>query len=98
MDALTKGLRFDLLGSGVRVSTVDPGLVETEFSLVRFKGDAARARAPYQGVAPLTGADVAEAVLFVVTRPANVNVTQVVILAADQASATTIHREPPAGR
>lgn len=98
VDAITKGLRIDLVGSGVKVSTVDPGLVETEFSLVRFKGDAGRAKVPYQGVAPLTGADVAESILFVVTRPAHVNVAQVVILAASQAAATLIHREPPAGR
>ncbi len=92
VDAITKGGRLDLNGTGVRMSSVDPGLVETEFSLVRFKGDGDRARKPYEGVDPLTAADVADAVLYVANRPAHVNVAQIVLLAADQASATTIFR------
>jgi NADP-dependent 3-hydroxy acid dehydrogenase YdfG len=76
---------------------VDPGLVQTEFSLVRFKGEAERAKLPYRGVRPLTADDVADAVLYVATRPPHVNVAQVVLLAANQGSAQVIHREREAG-
>ena len=91
--ALTDGLRIDLLGSGVRVVSVDPGLVATEFSKVRFRGDAERAKGVYQGLTPLTGDDVAEIVVFAATRPAHVNLAQVLVLPTDQASATHLHRE-----
>jgi len=91
--ALTDGLRIDLLGSGVRVVSVDPGLVETEFSKVRFRGDADRAKGVYQGLTPLTGDDVAEIVVFAATRPAHVNLAQVLVLPTDQASSTHVHRE-----
>jgi 3-hydroxy acid dehydrogenase / malonic semialdehyde reductase len=74
------------------VSTVDPGLVETEFSVVRFHGDRARAGAVYKGIRPLKARDVAEAVLFCVTRPAHVNVTQIRIMPTAQASAAVVHR------
>ena len=90
--ALTTALRHDLLGSGVRVSTVDPGMVETEFSVVRF-GDADRAAQVYEGVTPLTGDDVAEVVVWVADRPAHVQVAEVIVLAGAQAGATTVHRE-----
>ena len=93
VDAITKGTRMDVLGSGVRISSVDPGLVETEFSLVRFKGDAERAKVVYQGIQPLTPEDVAETVLFVATRPPHVNVAQLVVLAGNQAAAAMLHRE-----
>ena len=97
VDAITKGLRMDLLGSGVRVSTVDPGMVETEFSVVRFRGDRERAERVYRGMTPLTADDIAETVLWVATRPPHVNVDQVVIKPTDQASATLVHRsEAPA--
>ncbi len=89
-------LKHDLLGSRVRVSSVDPGMVETEFSVVRFRGDGERAKAVYQGMTPLSAADVAEAVLFCVSRPAHVNISEVVMLATDQAAAATVHRRPPA--
>lgn len=85
-------LKHDLLGTRVRVSSVDPGMVETEFSVVRFRGDAERARSVYQGMTPMTAADVAEAVLFCVSRPAHVNISEVVMLATDQAAAATVHR------
>lgn len=85
-------LKHDLLGSRVRVSSVDPGMVETEFSVVRFRGDAARAASVYQGMTPMSPADVAEAVLFCVSRPAHVNISEVVMLATDQAAAATVHR------
>jgi serine 3-dehydrogenase len=91
--ALNEGLRLDLLGTGVRVATVDPGMVgQTEFSLVRFHGDADRASAVYRGVTPLTPDDVAEVIVFVATRPAHVNLAETVVLPTDQASATNVHR------
>jgi NADP-dependent 3-hydroxy acid dehydrogenase YdfG len=90
--AMTKVLRLELLGRPVRISEIDPGLVETEFSLVRFHGDTEKAEAVYRGVTPLTAEDVAECVGFVVSRPAHVNVDQLVVLARDQSGATTVHR------
>lgn len=90
--ALTRSLRMDLLGTGVRVSTVDPGLVETEFSVVRFHGDADRAAGVYEGMDPLTPDDVAETVVWVADRPRHVQVAEVLLLPADQASATRVHR------
>ena len=92
VDAITKGLKIDLHGTPIRVSTVDPGLVETEFSLVRFDGDADRAAAVYRGMSPLAGDDVAEAVLFCVTRPRHVNIGQIVLTSVDQSSLTMVHR------
>ncbi len=79
---------MDLLGTTVRVTSVDPGLVETEFSLVRFHGDAERARKVYEGVRPLRGEDVADVVLFCATRPPHVNINDVVMMPVAQASAT----------
>jgi 3-hydroxy acid dehydrogenase / malonic semialdehyde reductase len=90
--AITRGLRMDLLGSGVRVSTVDPGLVETDFSATRFRGDLERAARVYQGYTPLTPADVADAVLYVATRPPHVNVDEVILKPTDQASSTMVNR------
>lgn len=90
---LTRSIRMDLLGTAVRVSSVDPGLVETEFSRVRFRGDAARAAKTYEGLKPLTAQDVAEAVLFCATRPAHVNINEIMITPVDQASATMVHRK-----
>ena len=90
--AITEGMRMDLNGTGIRVSTVDPGMTETEFSLVRFHGDDARAQAVYEGVTPLTGRDVAETILWILERPAHVNVAEVVIFPTDQASPTIVKR------
>ncbi|MBD1910643.1 MULTISPECIES: SDR family oxidoreductase [unclassified Leptolyngbya] len=90
--ALTEGLKLDLLGTPVRVSTVDPGMVETEFSDVRFRGDRDRAKQVYQGVTPLTGMDIADVVLFCATRPAHVNINEVVVMPVDQASTTMVSR------
>jgi NADP-dependent 3-hydroxy acid dehydrogenase YdfG len=91
--ALNEGLRLDLLGTGVRVATVDPGMVaETDFSLVRFHGDAERAAAVYRGLTPLTPEDVAEVIVYIASRPPHVNVAETVILPTDQASATNVHR------
>lgn len=90
--AITKGTRMDLLGTGVRVSTVDPGMVETEFSVVRFGGDAERAANVYRGMTPLTAADIADTIVWVATRPAHVNIDEIIIKPTDQASATLVHR------
>lgn len=90
--ALYEAQRLDLAGSGVRVSTVDPGMVETGFSGVRFRGDAERAKAVYQGMTPLSPEDVADAIVWVVTRPRHVNVGEVVLWPTDQASTTVVHR------
>ncbi len=92
--ALTEGLRLDLLGTGVRVTSIDPGLVAgTEFSLVRFHGDRARAAGVYRGLTPLTPDDVADVVLFAATRPPHVSIADVILLPTDQASSTHVHRE-----
>jgi len=91
--ALTKGLRLDLNGTPIRVSEVAPGMVETEFSVVRFHGDAERARKVYQGLTPLGPDDIAEAVVWCATRPLHVNVSDVVIWPTAQASPTLVHRK-----
>ncbi len=90
--ALTRALRIDLNGTGVRVCTVDPGLVDTEFSNVRFRGDEAKARAVYRGMTPLSGDDVAEVVVFAASRPPHVELAEVLVLPTDQASSTVVHR------
>ncbi len=92
VDALTKGLRIDLVDTPIRVSTVDPGLVETEFSVVRFKGDTERAKNVYKGLQPLTGEDIAETIVFIVTRPPHVQIAEVIIFPTAQASGTIVHR------
>jgi 3-hydroxy acid dehydrogenase / malonic semialdehyde reductase len=91
--ALSEGLKIDLLGTPVRVCSVDPGMVETAFSQVRFRGDEARAAKVYQGLTPLSPEDVADVVLFCATRPPHVNISEVVVLPTDQASATLVHRQ-----
>lgn len=92
VNALTRGLRLDLSGTNVRVSTVDPGMVETEFSVVRFHGDDERASKVYQGLTPLSADDVADAVLYCATRPPHVNISEVIIMPTAQASPTVVHR------
>jgi NADP-dependent 3-hydroxy acid dehydrogenase YdfG len=87
-------LRQELLGRPIRVSEIDPGMVDTEFSLVRFGGDAERASRVYEGVTPLTADDVAECVRWVASRPSHVNVDQMIVLARDQAGARQVHRHP----
>ena len=93
LDRITSGMRIDLLGTGVRVSTVDPGLVETEFSVVRFDGDEDRAAQVYAGLRPLTGQDVADAVVWVADRPPNVVVADMLLLPLAQAGPTFVHRD-----
>ena len=90
--ALTDALRLDLAGSGVRVSSIDPGLVDTEFSLVRFRGDRERADSVYEGMTPLTAEDVADAIVWAATRPPHVNVDEIVLRPRDQATARDVHR------
>jgi len=85
-------LRYELLGRPVRVCEVDPGMVETEFSLVRFGGDEARAAAVYEGMTPLSAGDVAECIAFVVSRPPHVNIDSLVVMARDQAAARRVVR------
>jgi hypothetical protein len=90
--AMTKVLRIELLGRPIRVTEIDPGMVKTEFSLVRFRGDQAAADAVYEGLTPLTPEDVADCIAFAVTRPSHVNIDTLVVLARDQSGATTVHR------
>ncbi len=93
--ALTRTLRLELLGRPVRVTDVSPGLVETEFSLVRFGGDVERAKAVYRGLDTLTPEDIADCVVWAATRPPHVNIDEIVVRPRDQATATTIHRREP---
>ena len=91
---LTDGLRIDLAATAVRVTNVKPGLVETNFSRVRFHGDEERAAAVYKGIRPLTGDDVADVVFYAASAPAHVQIAEVLVLATHQASGSVIHREP----
>lgn len=91
---LTKSLRLELCGTGIRVSSVDPGFAETEFSLVRFKGDTARANKVYEGFTPLTAEDVAETLVWVATRPAHVCIDELLIKPTAQAAVHKVHRVP----
>ena len=93
VDALTKGLRLDLLGTSLRVSTIDPGLVETEFSDVRFRGDEARAKTVYQGYQPLTPGDIADCVVYAASRPAHVQIAEMIVFPTDQRSATNVYKK-----
>jgi 3-hydroxy acid dehydrogenase / malonic semialdehyde reductase len=91
--ALNKAMRLDTNGSPIRVTSIDPGLVETEFSIIRFHGDEARAAKVYQGLQPLTPEDVADVMLFCATRPAHVNIEDVVMLPTAQASSLVVTRK-----
>ena len=91
--ALSNAMRLDLNGTPIRVSEVAPGMVETEFSLVRFHGDAERAAKVYQGFTPLTPDDIADAVVWCATRPLHVNVSEMVVMPTAQASTTLVHRK-----
>lgn len=90
--AISEGLKIDLLGTPVRVSEVQPGLVETEFSVVRFHGNSDRAKGVYQGLTPLTAEDIADVVVFCATRPAHVNISEMLVVPTDQATTTLVHR------
>jgi NADP-dependent 3-hydroxy acid dehydrogenase YdfG len=93
VDALTQGMRIDLNQYGIRVTQIAPGLVETEFSLVRFKGDEEKAKKVYQGYKPLRAEDIAEMIWYVASAPPHVQIADVVILPTAQASATVVHRK-----
>ncbi|MEH1830401.1 MAG: SDR family oxidoreductase [Nostoc sp.] len=90
--AISEGLKQDLLGTQIRVTSVDPGMVETEFSEVRFHGNTERANKVYEGVTPLTADDIADVIFFCVTRSPHVNINEVVLMPVDQASATLVNR------
>ncbi len=92
---ITRVLRLELNGTGIRVSTVDPGLAETEFSLVRFKGDAARAKKVYAGTRPLKAEDIAEILVWIASRPAHVNIDELIVKPVDQAAMHKIYRRTP---
>ena len=93
VDAITKGVRMDLNGTNIRVSTIDPGLVETEFSIVRFRGDKKRAKKVYEGMTPLTPEDVADAILYAANRPKNIVVAEMILLPSAQAHSMIVNRE-----
>ena len=92
--AISRTLRLELLGKPVRVTEIDPGMVETEFSQVRFRGDQEKASAVYRGMQPLTAEDVADCVVWAATRPSHVNVDEIVVRPRDQATAHHVHRRP----
>ncbi len=93
VDAITRSLRMDIIDKNILVSTIDPGLVETNFSNIRFYGDKEKAKNVYKGLTPLTGDDVADAVIYCATRPPHVNIAEITLLASRQASATVVYRE-----
>ncbi len=92
VNGLSLGMRMDLLGTNVRVSSVDPGLVQTEFSEVRFRGNRERAAQAYANTRPLTPDDIAEVVIFCATRPPHVDIAEVIVMPTDQASVNHVHR------
>ncbi|HEX3856052.1 MAG TPA: SDR family NAD(P)-dependent oxidoreductase [Verrucomicrobiae bacterium] len=91
---ITRALRLELFGTGIRVSTVDPGLAETEFSIVRFKGDATKAKKVYEGTNPLTAEDIAEILVWVANRPSHVNIDEIIVKPVDQAAIGKVYRRP----
>lgn len=93
VDALTRGMRIDLNASGVKVTAINPGLVETEFSLVRFKGDTERAALTYKGLDPLKGRDIADIILYTITRPAHVVLADITVFPTAQASSMHVKRD-----
>ncbi|MBI3520129.1 MAG: SDR family NAD(P)-dependent oxidoreductase [Bacteroidetes bacterium] len=92
VDALNKGMRIDLLAHGIRVSSINPGMVETEFSIVRFDGDEERAKKVYENIVPLKPEDIAETIYWVASRPAHVNINDIIIMPTIQANSTTVLR------
>lgn len=92
VEALTRSMRVDLNAAGIKVTGINPGLVETEFSLVRYKGDLEKASAAYKGIQPLHGEDIADIILFALTRPPHVVVADFVVFPVAQASATVVNR------
>ncbi len=93
VDAINQGMRIDLNGKGIKVGAINPGLVETEFSEVRFKGDSAKAEKVYQGFTPLKPEDIADVIWFAVTRPPHVNIADLTVMCLDQASSTLVNKK-----
>ncbi len=93
VDAINQGMRIDLNGKGIKVGAINPGMVETEFSEVRFKGDIDKASKVYQGFTPLQAQDIAEIIWFTVTRPSHVNIADLTVMALDQASSTVVNKK-----
>jgi NADP-dependent 3-hydroxy acid dehydrogenase YdfG len=93
VDALSRSMRIDLISYGIKVTNIAPGAAETEFSLVRFKGDQSTADSVYEGYDALQAEDIAESVLFAVTRPAHVNISDITIMPTAQASASIVHKD-----
>jgi NADP-dependent 3-hydroxy acid dehydrogenase YdfG len=92
VDALTQGLRLDLVDTPLRVTAIDPGMVETEFSEIRFHGDKERAKSVYKGIVPLTPSDIAETIVWCASRPAHVQIADIIILPTNQASGAVVYR------
>jgi NADP-dependent 3-hydroxy acid dehydrogenase YdfG len=95
VDALNKAMRIDMLPHSIRVSAVHPGMVETEFSIVRYHGDEERAKKVYEGLQPLTPQDIAETIYWIASQPAHINISDVIITPTAQANATTVVRNQP---
>jgi len=93
VDAINQGMRLDLNGKGIKVGAINPGLVETEFSEVRFKGDTQRASKVYQNFTPLQPQDIADVIYFAITRPPHVNIADLTVMCLDQASSTIVHKQ-----
>lgn len=93
VDALSRGMRIDLVQKNIKVTCIAPGMVETEFSMVRFKGDKKRAEKVYEGLKPLCAEDIADTILFAVTRPPHVTINEILIMPTAQANATIVHRK-----
>ena len=94
VQSVTKGMRIDLLKHGIKVSSVSPGAVNTEFAVVRFSGDTERAKQVYEGFTPLQAQDVAETILFVITRPIHVNIDDILVMPTDQAFSRDFNKKP----
>jgi 3-hydroxy acid dehydrogenase / malonic semialdehyde reductase len=94
VDALNKAMRIELVNYGIKVSSINPGMAETEFSIVRFGGDEARAKKVYEGIKPLSAEDIAETIYWIASRPPHVNINEIVIMATAQASTTIAVRKP----
>ncbi len=93
VDAISKAMRIDLLAEGIKVTSINPGMVETEFSIVRFDGDKEKAKIPYKGIKPLSGEDIAEIIWFALNRPDHVNINDIIITPKAQANSFTVHRK-----
>lgn len=93
VNALNQGMKMDTLGDNIRVTSVDPGMVNTDFSTIRFRGDKSKADSVYAGMTPLVAEDIADAILWAVTRPAHVNINEIIMMPVDQSSNLLVHRK-----